>query len=37
MWSYEPLHSADVIAAEIARRWQRRANLLPGLMAQASR
>ena len=33
MWSYKPLHSADVIAAEIERRWQKRAGLLPGLMA----
>jgi uncharacterized protein len=31
-WTYEPLHSADVIAAEIAKRWRRRAELLPGLV-----
>ncbi len=31
-WTYEPLHSADVIAAEITKRWLRRAELLPGLV-----
>ena len=31
-WSYEPLHSAEVIAAEIARRWQKRARMLPGFV-----
>ncbi len=31
-WTYEPLHSAHVIAAEITRRWRRRAELLPGLV-----
>lgn len=31
-WTYEPLHSAEVIAAEIARRWQKRADMLPGLV-----
>jgi hypothetical protein len=30
-WSYEPLHSADNIAAEITKRWLRRAEMLPGL------
>jgi mitochondrial fission protein ELM1 len=32
-WSYEPLHSAEVIAADIARRWRRRVEMFPGLMA----
>jgi mitochondrial fission protein ELM1 len=32
-WTYKPLHSADVIAAEITRRWQKRAEMLPGLVA----
>jgi len=31
-WTYEPLHSAEVIAAEITKRWRRRAELLPGLV-----
>lgn len=31
-WTYEPLHSAEVIAAEIMRRWQKRARMLPGLV-----
>lgn len=31
-WQYPPLHSAEVIAAEIERRWQIRRDLLPGLM-----
>jgi uncharacterized protein len=31
-WTYEPIHSADVIAAEITKRWLRRAELLPGLV-----
>jgi mitochondrial fission protein ELM1 len=33
-WEYVPLHSAEIIAAEIARRWRRRVELLPGLVAQ---
>jgi mitochondrial fission protein ELM1 len=32
-WTYKPLHSADVIAAEILRRWQKRTEMLPGLAA----
>jgi hypothetical protein len=36
-WSYQPLHSADVIAAEIARRWRRRAEILPGLIGQSQK
>jgi len=32
-WIYKPLHSADVIASEIARRWSKRAKMLPGLVA----
>jgi mitochondrial fission protein ELM1 len=35
-WSYEPLHSAESIAAEIARRWQKRASMLPGLIGRSS-
>jgi mitochondrial fission protein ELM1 len=35
-WEYEPLHSAEVIAAEIAKRWWRRAELLPGLVGRKS-
>jgi mitochondrial fission protein ELM1 len=31
-WEYQPLHSAEVIAAEIAKRWRRRVELLPGLV-----
>lgn len=31
-WHYPPLHSAEVIAAEIERRWQIRKEMLPGLM-----
>ena len=31
-WTYEPLDSAHMIAAEISRRWARRAEMLPGLM-----
>ncbi len=31
-WTYPPLQSASVIAAEIARRWQARASLVPGLI-----
>ena len=31
-WSYQPVHSAEVIAQEIERRWRRRAELLPGLV-----
>ena len=36
-WSYKPLHSADTIAAEIRRRWLKRAELLllPGLSNRA--
>jgi mitochondrial fission protein ELM1 len=34
-WSYEPIHSAGVIAAEIARRWRKRAEILPGLVASS--
>lgn len=30
-WSYPPLYAADVIAAEIERRWQRRKSMLSGL------
>lgn len=30
-WSYEPLYAADVIAAEIERRWLRRRTMLSGL------
>jgi mitochondrial fission protein ELM1 len=36
-WSYEPLHSADVIASEIVRRWSKRAKMLPGLVASSAR
>jgi hypothetical protein len=36
-WTYEPLHSADVIAAEITKRWLRRAELLPGLVKTKAR
>lgn len=32
-WSYEPLHSAGVIASEIVRRWSKRVKMLPGLVA----
>lgn len=31
-WSYEPVQSADVIASEIRRRWNARADMLPGLV-----
>lgn len=31
-WSYEPLNSAETIAAEIQKRWSRRAQMLPGLL-----
>jgi len=31
-WSYRPLHSAHIVAAEIERRWQRRLAMVPGLM-----
>lgn len=31
-WSYEPLNSAAIIAAEIQKRWSRRAEMLPGLL-----
>lgn len=31
-WSYAPLHSAETIAAEIRRRWLKRAEFLPGLV-----
>jgi mitochondrial fission protein ELM1 len=30
-WSYQPLYAADIIAAEIERRWQRRKAMLSGL------
>lgn len=30
-WSYQPLYAADIIAAEIERRWQRRRSMLGGL------
>jgi len=36
-WTYEPLHSAEVIAGEIAKRWRRRAEMLPGLVGQTGR
>jgi mitochondrial fission protein ELM1 len=32
-WTYEPLDSARAIAAEVERRWVRRREMLPGLMA----
>jgi mitochondrial fission protein ELM1 len=35
-WSYEPLDSACTIAAEVERRWSRRKEMLPGLMARAA-
>jgi hypothetical protein len=31
-WTYEPLHSAETIAAEIRRRWLKRVQFLPGLV-----
>jgi uncharacterized protein len=31
-WSYRPLHSAETIAAEIRKRWRKRAEMLPGLV-----
>lgn len=34
-WTYAPLHSADVIASEIAHRWRKRAEMLPGLVAHS--
>jgi hypothetical protein len=34
-WGYKPLHSAETIAAEIRKRWLKRAELLPGLMNAA--
>ena len=33
-WSYKPLDSAAAIAAEIERRWLRRASMIPGLMTR---
>ncbi len=33
-WSYKPLDSAAAIAAEIERRWLRRASMIPGLMSR---
>lgn len=36
-WTYKPLHSAEVIAAEIVRRWSKRAEMLPGLVAPSPR
>ena len=35
-WQYEPLNSAGFIAAEVERRWVRRGEMLPGLMAGAN-
>jgi len=34
-WQYPPLHAAETIATEIERRWLRRGELLPGLLANA--
>lgn len=31
-WTYKPLHSAETIAAEIRKRWMKRAAMLPGLV-----
>lgn len=31
-WTYEPLNSAQIIADEIVRRWEARAQMIPGLM-----
>lgn len=36
-WSYKPLHSAEVIASEIERRWSKRAKMLPGLVSAPPR
>lgn len=36
-WTYTPLFAAEEIAAEIARRWQRRAELLPSLVQPGGR
>lgn len=36
-WHYQPLYSAETIAAEIALRWRRRCELLPGLAHPAGR
>jgi mitochondrial fission protein ELM1 len=36
-WTYAPLHSAEVIAAEITQRWRRRAEMLPGLITPSDR
>lgn len=33
-WSYDPIYSAEIIADEIVRRWRRRAEMLPGLVAK---
>jgi mitochondrial fission protein ELM1 len=33
-WCYEPLHSAAIIAAEVERRYSRRAEMLSGLTAR---
>lgn len=34
-WTYEPLNSAQIIADEIVRRWEARAQMIPGLMERA--
>lgn len=36
-WDYEPLNSADTIAAEIERRWAARSRMIPGLVAPQGR
>ena len=36
-WAYPPLDSAGVIADEIARRWQIRADMLPGLVSRSEK
>lgn len=35
-WTYKPLHSAETIADEIRRRWQKRTAMLPGLVNTTS-
>jgi mitochondrial fission protein ELM1 len=35
-WHYQPLDAAQAIAAEVERRWLRRGEMLPGLMANAN-
>jgi mitochondrial fission protein ELM1 len=32
LWGYEPINSAETIAAEIRKRWSKRAAMLPGLV-----